>query len=65
MRMHLVLRFGFGVDIPWVKRGEQPGELLAICGPDMTVLRSPIETHGEDMTTVAEFTVAKARPSRS
>jgi len=59
MRMQLVLRFGFGVDIPWVKHGEKPGELLAICGPDMTVLRSPIETHGEDMTTVAEFSVSE------
>ena len=58
MRMHLVLRFGFGVDIPWVKRGQTPGELLAICGPDMTVLRSPVETHGEGMTTVAEFSVS-------
>ncbi|MBB1091435.1 glycoside hydrolase family 15 protein [Rhodopseudomonas palustris] len=59
MRMHLVLRFGFGVDIPWVKRGQTPGELLAICGPDMTVLRSPVETHGEGMTTVAEFSVSE------
>jgi GH15 family glucan-1,4-alpha-glucosidase len=59
MRMHLVLRFGFGVNIPWVKRGEQPGELHAICGPDMAVLRSPTLTHGEAMTTVAEFTVCE------
>ncbi|MGP9809998.1 glycoside hydrolase family 15 protein [Rhodopseudomonas sp. NSM] len=59
MRMHLVLRFGYGVNIPWVKRGEKPGELLAICGPDMTVLRSPIVTHGEGMTTVAEFAVSE------
>ncbi|KPF96450.1 glucoamylase [Rhodopseudomonas sp. AAP120] len=59
MRMHLVLRFGFGVNIPWVKRGEQEGELLAICGPDMAVLRSPILTHGEAMTTVAEFSVSE------
>ncbi|ABD06594.1 Glycoside hydrolase 15-related [Rhodopseudomonas palustris HaA2] len=59
MRMHLVLRFGFGVNIPWVKRGEKPGELLAICGPDMTVLRSPVRTHGEGLTTVAEFVVSE------
>src|SRR6476620_677995 len=56
LRMQLVIRFGCGADIPWVKRTED-GALLAICGPDMTVLRTPVETRGEDMTTVAEFDV--------
>lgn len=31
--------------------------MLAICGQDMTVLRTPVETRGEDLTTVAEFEV--------
>jgi GH15 family glucan-1,4-alpha-glucosidase len=56
LRMELIIRFGFGIDIPWVKRTED-GALLAICGPDMLVLRTPVETRGEDMTTVAEFVV--------
>src|SRR3954454_12594697 len=56
MRMELIIRFGFGRDIPWVRRIEQ-GALLAICGPDMTVLRTPVKTRGEDMTTVAEFEI--------
>ena len=30
MRMELVIRFGMGADIPWVKRTED-GALLAIC----------------------------------
>ncbi len=58
LRMELVMRFGFGADIPWVKRTED-GALLAICGQDMTVLRTPIETRGQDMTTVAEFDVGE------
>ncbi|UFZ03789.1 glycoside hydrolase family 15 protein [Bradyrhizobium ontarionense] len=57
MRMDLIIRFGLGVEIPWVKRSEDRSALLAICGPDMTVLRTPIETRGENMTTVAEFEV--------
>jgi len=57
MRMELVIRFGFGCDIPWVKRTEDRSALLAICGPDMTVLRTPVETRGENMTTVADFEV--------
>jgi GH15 family glucan-1,4-alpha-glucosidase len=57
LQMELEIRFGFGINIPWVKRTEDSA-LLAICGPDMTVLRTPVETRGQDMTTVAEFEVA-------
>ena len=60
MRMELVIRFGFGADIPWVKRTDD-GALLAICGPDMTVLRTPVEVRGEDMTTVADFEVTEGK----
>jgi GH15 family glucan-1,4-alpha-glucosidase len=59
MRMDLVIRFGLGLNAPWVKKTEERGALLAICGPDMLVLRTPVETHGEDMTTVAEFEVTE------
>jgi GH15 family glucan-1,4-alpha-glucosidase len=58
LRMELIIRFGFGMDIPWVRRTED-GALLAICGQDMTVLRTPIKTRGEDMKTVAEFEVGE------
>jgi GH15 family glucan-1,4-alpha-glucosidase len=56
LQMELVIRFGFGGDIPWVRRTED-GALLAICGQDMTVLRTPVATRGKDLTTVAEFEV--------
>lgn len=59
LRMQLVLRFGFGADIPWVKKNADGSGLLAICGPDMTVLRTPIETRGEDLTTVADFEIGE------
>ncbi len=59
MRMQLVIRFAFGVDIPWVKKNEDGSGLLAIAGPNMTVLRTPVETRGEDLTTVAEFDVGE------
>jgi GH15 family glucan-1,4-alpha-glucosidase len=58
LRMELVIRFGLGTDIPWVKRTED-GALLAIAGPDMTVLRTPVQTRGEDMTTLADFEVSE------
>jgi GH15 family glucan-1,4-alpha-glucosidase len=59
LRMQLVIRFGFGTDIPWVKKNVDGPGLLAICGPDMTVLRTPVETRGEDLTTVADFEVGE------
>ena len=57
LKMELVIRFGMGTDVPWVRRID--GALLAICGKDMAVLRTPVATHGEDMTTVAEFEVGE------
>jgi GH15 family glucan-1,4-alpha-glucosidase len=48
LNMELVIRFGFGMDIPWVKRTE-----------DGAVLRTPVETHGKDLTTVADFEVGE------
>lgn len=56
MRMELILRFGSGFSVPWVKKLDD-GTLQAIAGPDMVVLRSDVETRGEGMTTVAEFQV--------
>ena len=56
MRMDLVIRFGYGSMVPWVRRAD--GLLSAIAGPDALALWTPIETRGEDMTTVAEFTVS-------
>ena len=50
------LRFDYGSAVPWVTRLED-GALRAIAGPDMIVLRTPVELHGEDLTTVGEFTV--------
>ncbi|NEW98462.1 glycoside hydrolase family 15 protein [Rhodopseudomonas sp. BR0G17] len=56
--MQLVIRFGYGAAIPWVRRGDD-GAVLAVGGPDMLVLRTPVATHGKDMTTVAEFEVGE------
>jgi GH15 family glucan-1,4-alpha-glucosidase len=57
MDMELVLRFGYGAIVPWMSRMKD-GTLRAIAGPDMTVLRGPVGTHGENFTTRATFTVA-------
>jgi GH15 family glucan-1,4-alpha-glucosidase len=56
MRMELVIRFDYGSIVPWVQRTADG--IRAIAGPDSVRLHSAIPTHGEDLTTVAEFTVA-------
>ena len=57
MKMELIIRFDYGQIVPWV-RNKHEG-LEAIAGPDGLILRTPIETRGEDLTTVAEFNVAQ------
>jgi GH15 family glucan-1,4-alpha-glucosidase len=59
LRMELIIRFGFGADIPWVRKSADGSALLAICGQDMTVLRTPLATRGEDLTTVADLEVGQ------
>src|SRR5260221_314276 len=56
MRMELIIRFDYGSVVPWVTH-DADGVLRAIAGPDMVVLRTPIELRGKNLTTQAEFTV--------
>lgn len=57
MKMELIIRFDYGHIVPWVRKRD--GDLEAIAGPDALVLRTAVETRGEDLTTVADFTVAE------
>jgi GH15 family glucan-1,4-alpha-glucosidase len=57
MSMNLVLRFDYGSSVPWVYRLEGENGNVAIAGPNLAVLRTPVELTGEDLTTVAEFAV--------
>ena len=55
--MEFILRFGYGAIVPWVSRLAD-GTLRAIAGPDMALLRTPINIRGENFKTVGEFTVS-------
>ena len=59
MQMELIIRFDYGHIVPWVRRRKRFDGLEAVAGPDALILRTPVETHGKDLTTVAGFTVAK------
>ena len=56
-RGELILRFGYGANVPWVTRIDDH-TLRAVAGPDMVVLRSSVRLHGENFKTVGEFSVA-------
>jgi GH15 family glucan-1,4-alpha-glucosidase len=57
MAMELVIRFDYGRIVPWVRR--TGNGVSATAGPDALLLRSPVPTHGEGMTTRADFEVAE------
>jgi GH15 family glucan-1,4-alpha-glucosidase len=61
MQLHLALRFDFGSSVPWVTKLDDGLGISAIAGPHRVTLRTPIETHGEDLATTAEFTVAEGQ----
>src|SRR5262249_7261939 len=58
MRMQLIIRFDYGQLVPWVRKGADG--LEAIAGPDGLILRTPVNTQGKDLTTVADFTVKES-----
>jgi GH15 family glucan-1,4-alpha-glucosidase len=59
MQMELVLRCDYGSIVPWVRRTERG--IRAIAGPDTISLDTPVELRGENLKTVAEFTVAEGQ----
>ncbi|MBI3357307.1 MAG: glycoside hydrolase family 15 protein [Nitrospirae bacterium] len=59
MRMELVIRLDYGSVIPWVRTRE--GVLSAVGGPDALYLHTPVVTRGEQLSTVADFSVSKGQ----
>ncbi len=59
LRMELIVRFDYGAILPWVRRQEKT--LLMTAGPDTLEFSASIDVTGENMTTVAEFTVAQGQ----
>lgn len=60
MHVEFVVRLDYGSLVPWVTRLAD-GTLRAIAGPDMLVLRTPAPLRGENLKTVAEFTVEEGQ----
>ena len=59
VRMELALRFGYGRTVPWVTHIKNG--IRAIAGPNLALLRASVPMHGENMKTVADFTVSRGK----
>jgi GH15 family glucan-1,4-alpha-glucosidase len=57
IRMELVLRFDYGRTVPWVT-GIKNG-VRAVAGPNLVILRASVPVHGENLKTVADFTLSR------
>jgi len=54
----LVIRFDYGITIPWVHKVDSKTH-LAVAGPHLLAVRTPVPLTGRNMHSVSEFTVAK------
>jgi carbohydrate kinase (thermoresistant glucokinase family) len=61
MQLHLVLRFDYGITVPWVTQLDDGFGLSAVAGPIQVVLRSPVPLEGRNFATMAEFDVAEGQ----
>jgi GH15 family glucan-1,4-alpha-glucosidase len=55
MRTELIIRFEYGLDVPWVYKTDRG--LAAIAGPNAICLDSPVALEGRDMLHEGTFTV--------
>ena len=62
MRMQLIVRFDYGSIVPWVRSIE--GGLTRVAGPDSVRIYTDVPLRGENLTTVADFTVGQGQRCR-
>jgi GH15 family glucan-1,4-alpha-glucosidase len=55
MRMELIVRFDYGSIVPWVRRVEDL--LVLTAGPDTLELSASVDVKGQNLMTVAQFSV--------
>jgi GH15 family glucan-1,4-alpha-glucosidase len=60
MRIELIVRFDYGLAVPWVTQRDD-GRLQMVVGADRLLLDTKVLLRGEDMRTVGEFEIAVGR----
>lgn len=59
MQSELVIRFDYGRTVPWVTRRKEA--TVAVAGPHLLAIRTPVTLEGKDLRTVGDFTVTKGQ----
>ncbi|MDE3109828.1 MAG: glycoside hydrolase family 15 protein [Acidobacteriota bacterium] len=59
MRTELTIRFDYGRTVPWVTKRQDA--MVAVAGPHLLAIRTPVPLEGKDLHTVGEFTVRKGK----
>ncbi|MGH9715917.1 MAG: glycoside hydrolase family 15 protein [Candidatus Acidiferrales bacterium] len=59
MRTEVVIRFDYGLTVPWVTR--QKDATVAVAGPHLLALRTPVPMEGKDLRTVGDFTITAGK----
>lgn len=57
MTMRLIVRFDYGKTVPWVRHLDEGG-MIAVAGPNALTLRTMVPLRGEELSTIADFTVS-------
>ncbi len=57
IRSELALRFDYGRTVPWVTALKDG--FRAVAGPNLAILHASVPVHGENLKTIAEFTLRK------
>lgn len=60
MKLDLVIRFDYGLSVPWVNHPDKQ-VWTAVAGPSMLVLHTPVALGGHDWHTDAHFTVRQGQ----
>jgi GH15 family glucan-1,4-alpha-glucosidase len=58
MHMRMVIRFDYGLTVPWVRHLGDSG-FVAIAGPNALTLHTKVKTRGVDLSSVADFAVGE------
>ncbi len=62
--LELVLRFDYGITVPWVTRLHAGHGIRAVSGPEQVVVRSEVPLRARDLTTIAAFNVSDGQRVR-
>lgn len=59
MQTEMLIRFDYGRIVPWVTRRKDA--MVAVAGPHLLALRTPVKMEGRELSTVGEFTVTPGK----